>query len=314
MLSLFTSIKLLSLQIVPDAKICVREPRADSRNDIFIDGVILDINSMKKQITVKIYKENNSHITKTVKRADIRLLVPPWIDELNEITSNLNDMKQRHQSSAINIRYENPEPSAIITYSKQSDQFFEPLKIHQVLPTIQNVSHPNYSLDNSSYRTTGTSPLQMSSTRTTIEHTLSPSTEIDRRQRYDDDSDDELKRVDIGNNFIMDGDTEKNSGCSSKRSSSMQSRGSTSSLLDQRLTPRSHPATPRSQAATPHNFKKGDVVQSESGVRKKFNGKQWRRLCTNPACTKESQRRGFCSRHLNQTKLRPSAGSGRFPG
>ncbi|KAL5273132.1 CIC family protein [Megaselia abdita] len=299
--------------IVPDAKVCVRERRADSKNDdIFIDGVILEINSMKKLITVKMLKETNSHITKTVKRADIRLLVPPWIDELNEITSNLNDLK-RQQAAPINIRYENSEPPGIITYSKQSDQFFEPLKINQILPTIQTVNNPNnYNLENSSYRTTATSPLQMPSTRNTIEHTLSPSTEIDRRQRYDDDSDDELKHVDIGNNY-MEGDLEKNSGCSSKRSSSMQSRGSTSSLLDQRLTPRSHPATPRSQAATPHNFKKGDVVQSESGVRKKFNGKQWRRLCTNQACTKESQRRGYCSRHLNQTKLRPSAGSGRFP-
>lgn len=107
--------------------------------------------------------------------------------------------------------------------------------------------------------------------------------------------------------------TEKLSG-SSKRSS-VQSRGSTSSLLDQRLTPRSHPATPRSQAATPHKFNKGDVVQSETGVRKKFNGKQWRRLCSNPQCTKESQRRGFCSRHLNQrgTALRSSTGPSHFP-
>lgn len=106
---------------------------------------------------------------------------------------------------------------------------------------------------------------------------------------------------------------EKLSG-SSKRSS-VQSRGSTSSLVDQRLTPRSHPATPRSQAATPHKFNKGDVVQSETGVRKKFNGKQWRRLCSNPNCTKESQRRGFCSRHLNQrgNALRSSTGPSHFP-
>lgn len=106
---------------------------------------------------------------------------------------------------------------------------------------------------------------------------------------------------------------EKLSG-SSKRSS-VQSRGSTSSLVDQRLTPRSHPATPRSQAATPHKFNKGDVVQSETGVRKKFNGKQWRRLCSNQQCTKESQRRGFCSRHLNQrgNALRSSTGPSHFP-
>uniref|UniRef100_A0A1I8MG44 Uncharacterized protein n=1 Tax=Musca domestica TaxID=7370 RepID=A0A1I8MG44_MUSDO len=130
---------------------------------------------------------------------------------------------------------------------------------------------------------------------------------------YDDsyDSDEELKRVDIGGYAsLADADPEKLSG-GSKRSS-MQSRGSSSSALEQRLTPRSHPATPRSQANTPHRFKKGDIVESESGVRKKFNGKQWRRLCS--LCSKESQRRGFCSRHLNQkgNSLR-SSGPSRFP-
>lgn len=134
---------------------------------------------------------------------------------------------------------------------------------------------------------------------------------IRRQRQYDDyESDDELTGEDIS--FGVDGDVEKLSG-SSKRSS-MQSRGSTSSLLDQRLTPRSQPTTPRSQAATPHRFKKGDVVSTPSGIRKKFNGKQWRRLCSNESCSKESQRRGYCSRHLNQkgTGLR-SNGPNHFP-
>lgn len=98
---------------------------------------------------------------------------------------------------------------------------------------------------------------------------------------------------------------------SSSKRSSMQSRGSTSSLAESRLTPRSQPATPRSQAATPHRFKKGDVVATPSGIRKKFNGKQWRRLCTNESCSKESQRRGYCSRHLSQkgNSLRPHISS-----
>ena len=30
-----------------------------------------------------------------------------------------------------------------------------------------------------------------------------------------------------------------------------------------------------------------------------FNGKQWRRLCSREGCSKESQRRGYCSRHLS---------------
>lgn len=70
----------------------------------------------------------------------------------------------------------------------------------------------------------------------------------------------------------------------------------------------------RSQAATPHRFKKGDVVSTPNGIRKKFNGKQWRRLCSNETCSKESQRRGFCSRHLSQkgNALRSSAGPNHF--
>ncbi|XP_015790386.1 putative transcription factor capicua isoform X1 [Tetranychus urticae] len=48
-----------------------------------------------------------------------------------------------------------------------------------------------------------------------------------------------------------------------------------------------------------NKYKKGDIVSSASGIRKKFNGKQWRRLCSKEDCTKESQRRGFCSRHLS---------------
>ncbi|VDD82953.1 unnamed protein product [Mesocestoides corti] len=55
-------------------------------------------------------------------------------------------------------------------------------------------------------------------------------------------------------------------------------------------------------------FFKGDVVKTPSGVRKKFNGKQWRRLCSKEGCTKESQRRGFCSRHLSM-KASPETAS-----
>ena len=47
-------------------------------------------------------------------------------------------------------------------------------------------------------------------------------------------------------------------------------------------------------------YKKGDIVVVPNGIRKKFNGKQWRRLCSRDSCQKESQRKGFCSRHLTQ--------------
>ena len=41
---------------------------------------------------------------------------------------------------------------------------------------------------------------------------------------------------------------------------------------------------------------------SHTGIRKKFNGKQWRRLCGINHCPKESQRHGFCSKHLSQMR------------
>jgi len=43
---------------------------------------------------------------------------------------------------------------------------------------------------------------------------------------------------------------------------------------------------------------KGEIRTQEDGVKRKFNGKQWRRLCSVRDCYKESQRNGYCSRHL----------------
>ncbi|UJR13337.1 hypothetical protein I4U23_000355 [Adineta vaga] len=49
--------------------------------------------------------------------------------------------------------------------------------------------------------------------------------------------------------------------------------------------------------------KKGDIfTMGNTGIRKKFNGKQWRRLCGMNQCQKESQRHGFCSKHLSQMR------------
>lgn len=64
--------------------------------------------------------------------------------------------------------------------------------------------------------------------------------------------------------------------------------------------------------AAQQKYKKGDVVCTPTGIRKKFNGKQWRRLCSREGCSKESQRRGYCSRHLSmRTKEIEASGGGR---
>ncbi|CAF1486603.1 unnamed protein product [Rotaria sp. Silwood1] len=47
------------------------------------------------------------------------------------------------------------------------------------------------------------------------------------------------------------------------------------------------------------SYRKGDIITIDSQIRKKYNGKQWRRLCSYEKCIKESQRFGLCSRHLS---------------
>ncbi|CAD6193332.1 unnamed protein product [Caenorhabditis auriculariae] len=58
-------------------------------------------------------------------------------------------------------------------------------------------------------------------------------------------------------------------------------------------------ATSSSMFQPQQRYRKGEIVTTQCGIRKKFNGKQWRRLCSKDGCNKESQRRGYCSRHLS---------------
>lgn len=200
------------------------------------------------------------------------------------LTSHSHQLHQQHQQQSLphHLQHYAPTPSATTGGNGQQNSHHG---------SAVALLHPQQVTPQSNHHRFAAAVAPASNNHATT-------TSSSNNHHFDDyESEDELRREDIS--FPpLDGDKHTMSG-SSKRSS-VQSRGSTSSLLDQRLTPRSHAATPRSQAATPHRFKKGDVVQSESGVRKKFNGKQWRRLCSNPNCNKESQRRGFCSRHLNQ--------------
>ncbi|XP_030068101.1 protein capicua homolog [Microcaecilia unicolor] len=85
---------------------------------------------------------------------------------------------------------------------------------------------------------------------------------------------------------------------------------SSSASLDKCSTPGSRSRTPLTAAQ--QKYKKGDVVCTPNGIRKKFNGKQWRRLCSRDGCMKESQRRGYCSRHLSmRTKEMENLSEGR---
>ncbi|KAK0169787.1 hypothetical protein PV328_010428 [Microctonus aethiopoides] len=258
-------------QVTMNAKICVRYPPKihNDLTNVFIKGTVCKISTKPSCFGVEILLDNKREKI-TVKRADLRLVQPPWWDELEE---GMEDCEQRRIDSVDHGYRKSPVTTIPV----------EPLS-QQLHHTPHMLSHNDSS---GYYRTTGTSPLMNLGTATHA--TSTPLTNGSRP--YDDlESEDDLDREDI--TFPSDAG-------SSKRSS-MQSRGSTSSLVEQRsITPRSQAATPRSQAATPHKYKKGDVVATPNGIRKKFNGKQWRRLCSKEGCSKESQRRGYCSRHLS---------------
>lgn len=218
-------------QLTLGTRVCVRHDQSQ-----FVEGVVWSIGEGKQvRFNVAVLGENPREIT--VNRADLRLLRPPWYEELEHVEPTFPS----HETAV-----------------QQPAEFFH-----------------------------ASSPPQLNTP-------VSVCTPQSNGRHYDDlgESDDELRREDI----MFPAENEKLSG-SSKRSS-MQSRGSSSSSI----TPRSQSTTPRSQAATPHKYKKGDIVVNPNGVRKKFNGKQWRRLCSfcsKDPCKRESQRRGYCSRHLN---------------
>uniref|UniRef100_T1HAN5 HMG box domain-containing protein n=1 Tax=Rhodnius prolixus TaxID=13249 RepID=T1HAN5_RHOPR len=259
-------------QVSEGARVCVRvatEQQQPAPQRVYLEGEVVKINSP----VLFVVRLLNQGKEMRVKRADIRLLLPPWWEELEYS----EESSQQHAELVVaNNGYPLNNGQMHHWHQPPADTMSGYLRTSNPASPLHNMATPNSLVS--------TAPSNASADDL-------------RRRHYDDfcESDDDLRREDIL--FPSDADACKLSG-SSKRSS-VHSRGSTSSLMDHRsITPRSTPATPRSQAATPHKYKKGDVVSTPSGIRKKFNGKQWRRLCSKDGCTKESQRRGYCSRHL----------------
>lgn len=233
-------------------QVCVR---TSSDTALFIEGVVSRISGWPPQYVVHVALENKDY---TVARPNLRLMLPPWWDELKAIESI-------------------------------------------------------YALPNSSSTENGPPP----HTRQNSEPVSVSNHSMDGKQYEFVESDDDLHREDIHFNDVGAtiggrggcGSLTPGTQIGSSKCSSVQSHVSSGSLIGERGTPRSQATTPRSQNGTPHKYKKGDVVSTPTGIRKKFNGKQWRRLCSREGCTKESQRRGYCSRHLGM-KSKPGSGSG----
>lgn len=301
----------LPSQLTLGARVCLRV-ESHPQVAVFVQGVICQISS--KQYLVRTIGQSPDVECWTT-RPSLRLLQPPWWEELEN----------------------GPEPPA---------EIYQPL-IRQDPPIVEFHNADNY-LSRPTTPAEVHTEAQHHSADVIMQTTHSseePSAGRPSYHEYDygGESDEDLKREDItfhsesgytvagrslsltpgaladGVGGVGDG---KFSGSSGSKRSSMQSRGSSCSILDPSpggsLTPRSQPTTPspfpgaRSLTGTPQKYKKGDVVAGPSGIRKKFNGKQWRRLCSKEGCNKESQRRGYCSRHLSikGKNLRSSGGAG----
>ena len=75
-------------QVKIDSKVCVKYPNANSHNDamtnLFVKGTVCKILAKPKRFVVKILTEDDQNNSFVVKRADLRLVQPPWCDELEE--------------------------------------------------------------------------------------------------------------------------------------------------------------------------------------------------------------------------------------
>ncbi|XP_056013181.1 protein capicua homolog isoform X5 [Ostrea edulis] len=256
----------MAMMINVGSRICVR---INPEENYYYEGVIIDKKSQSPSYHIKIqgHHEDKFRDPQWVSRAVLRLIQPPWYEDLENLAE----------------QQEPATPVPTMGYPLQLQMPHHPITHHHHYPPQMEISPP---LQNRMER----SP------------SLPQSTSIERGDSSEDEMKSEEFDFDSGLSTPRSGSATPGSGCRSQggsggnrpppkkrefsRSRSVQSCESSRS------------STPRSPSST-QKYKKGDVVSTPNGIRKKFNGKQWRRLCSKEGCTKESQRRGYCSRHLS---------------
>lgn len=304
-------------QVKVGACVCVR---VNQEGYVFVVGEVVSITPKPVLFDVKLESASDYGCAGTivrVSRANLRLLLPPWWEELDmdpqptlpftpappqlsvSAQSNLHqlDISENMAWRTQNTPVEHvPPPSSAFT---------------QVI-----TNHQNFHLSDM-YTSPSPNHMQVAHSNT---FSSAPSEQIVHEARsphFDEESsDDDLKKENI--KFDQDyfpypyqRPSAMSQGSLTPRSQSRKSE----TVLSRASTDSSEClGTSRSPAMLNAKYKKGDIVSTPNGIRKKFNGKQWRRLCSKEGCTKESQRRGYCSRHLSLRgkSIRPPSLS--FPG
>ncbi|XP_071036974.1 protein capicua homolog [Parasteatoda tepidariorum] len=322
--------------------VCVRVNQDDN---VFVVGEIISISPKPPvQYNVKIehsadygWKEANVWVS----RANLRLLLPPWWEELDiNPPPSLPFLTMPSQLIQNSLQIKPAETSDNLTWGNcatpiehsltPSSAFTQVITNRQNFPNMLGESElsegqplrmtPSVS---ELYSTVTPSPNRLQAMP--LPNTLNSNTSdqmvheavLSKSPHYDEDSsDDDLKRENI--KFDQDYFTYPYQRPSTLSQGSLtprsQSRKSETVLSRTSTDSSECLGTSRSPAMLNAKYKKGDIVSTPNGIRKKFNGKQWRRLCSKEGCTKESQRRGYCSRHLSLRgkNIRPPSLS--FPG
>lgn len=312
--------------------VCVR---VNQEENVFVVGEIVSI-SPKPVFHVKLEGASEYGCAGTVvrvSRANLRLLLPPWWEELDmdpqpdmpftpappqlsaSPQSNLQQLELSDNiawGKSTPIEHVTPPSSAFTQVITNHQNFQEmPLRISASVSDLYTSPSPSQMqvTPNASYNNSGPSDPVVHETVLNKKDMRSP--------HFDEESsDDDLKKENI--KFDQDYFTYPYQRPSAMSQGSLtprsQSRKSETVLSRASTDSSECLGTSRSPAMLNAKYKKGDIVSTPNGIRKKFNGKQWRRLCSKEGCTKESQRRGYCSRHLSLRgkSIRPPSLS--FPG
>lgn len=136
------------------SRVCVPIQLTNRSGNVFVEGVITKILNDTKQFVVQTTSHTGNPDFRTVKRGQLRLLRPPWWDELNDWSDNsiatltevanvptniYNTGIGGHSTSntavPVNRKPVQSSNNSRLKYSR-IDQT-GPLQIHHVLPTLQ---------------------------------------------------------------------------------------------------------------------------------------------------------------------------------
>ncbi|CAN7942987.1 unnamed protein product [Ixodes pacificus] len=282
-------------QVSVGMDVCVRVEET-----VYAEGVVVEITSRPPvQYRVRFLRRPGCVMSDTlsVPRAGLRLKQPPWREELESVSPlfSVREPPPHMLNPPVHLREDGMgavmPPGALPSHNVSviTESVHRPLPVPMLIP---------FDLDRSSS--------ELLTAQRIRKLTLGSSSPTNAE---DDSSDDDLKTGRI--EFDPNPSPSRPNFCRDGNNLTPRSRLATSSSAEMRvLTPRS----PASAASAQQKYKKGDIVSTPNGIRKKFNGKQWRRLCSKEGCTKESQRRGYCSRHLSLKGKASGNGTPRKPG